>query len=347
MKTGNWATSGRHDAAGLMRFSREKAISSSFCFARSPLYFFWISFICGAWACRFCIEWICRTVSGTRTMRTRIVRPTIDEPHGRPIAPCGPSQSRTARNAFSSGVRMPPTITRRASGRGRGRRRLGSTDCSAGAASRRARSRGRGVGGAERRARTASTRGGTGRWSGRAPRRSPGRARRGRLRRTSRSRLSEHLVDPLPEPVEPAGLDGIGKARPGDQHVVTTDGDLRQPGPPRLAKLALDPVPDDGATGSSWDGEADARRAVVVTRKGVENEKARRDRAALAIDRVEVPRAREAMPALHVFPLAGGARQAERRVRPFARRRLMIARPALVAIRARKPCRRFRRRTFG
>jgi hypothetical protein len=34
-------------------------------------------------------------------------------------------------------------------------------------------------------------------------------------------------------------------------------------------------------------------------------------------------------------------------LRPFARRRLMIARPARVAMRARNPCRRFRRRTFG
>ena len=38
---------------------------------------------------------------------------------------------------------------------------------------------------------------------------------------------------------------------------------------------------------------------------------------------------------------------AERRFRPLARRRLRIARPARVAIRARKPWRRFRRRTFG
>jgi hypothetical protein len=34
-------------------------------------------------------------------------------------------------------------------------------------------------------------------------------------------------------------------------------------------------------------------------------------------------------------------------VRPLARRRRMIARPARVRIRARKPCLRFRRRLFG
>jgi hypothetical protein len=34
-------------------------------------------------------------------------------------------------------------------------------------------------------------------------------------------------------------------------------------------------------------------------------------------------------------------------LRPLARRRFKIARPARVAIRARNPCRRLRRRTFG
>jgi hypothetical protein len=47
------------------------------------------------------------------------------------------------------------------------------------------------------------------------------------------------------------------------------------------------------------------------------------------------------MPALH-FVL-----YAERRFRPLARRRLRMARPARVDMRARNPCRRFRRRTLG
>ena len=38
---------------------------------------------------------------------------------------------------------------------------------------------------------------------------------------------------------------------------------------------------------------------------------------------------------------------AESRLRPRARRRFRIARPARVDIRARNPCRRFLRRTFG
>ena len=60
----------------------------------------------------------------------------------------------------------------------------------------------------------------------------------------------------------------------------------------------------------------------------------------MAIDGIEVPRAREAIPALH-----GG--YADSRLRPLARRRLRIIRPAWVDIRARNPCRRLRRRTLG
>jgi hypothetical protein len=63
----------------------------------------------------------------------------------------------------------------------------------------------------------------------------------------------------------------------------------------------------------------------------------------MTINGVEVPRSREAVTALHF----DGAAYADRRLRPRARRRFKIARPPRVAIRARKPCRRFRRRTLG
>src|SRR6185503_11302326 len=82
----------------------------------------------------------------------------------------------------------------------------------------------------------------------------------------------------------------------------------------------------------------------VLAREPVEDQEARRDGAPMAIDRVEVARAREAVAALHARVQRS---QAERRLRPLARRRLRIARPARVDIRARKPCRRFRLRTFG
>ena len=66
-------------------------------------------------------------------------------------------------------------------------------------------------------------------------------------------------------------------------------------------------------------------------------------RPTLPVDGVEVPRAGQAVPALH----ERAAAQAESRFRPLARRRLRIARPARVDMRARKPCLRFRRRTLG
>ena len=80
--------------------------------------------------------------------------------------------------------------------------------------------------------------------------------------------------------------------------------------------------------------------ALFLVREPVQHEKAGRDRATVAVDGIEVPRAREAIPALHWS-------YAESRLRPLARRRLRIARPARVDIRVRKPCRRLRRRTLG
>ena len=55
--------------------------------------------------------------------------------------------------------------------------------------------------------------------------------------------------------------------------------------------------------------------------------------------RVEVARSGETVLTLH--------RYADRRLRPLARRRFRISRPARVDIRFRKPCFRFRLRTLG
>ena len=48
-------------------------------------------------------------------------------------------------------------------------------------------------------------------------------------------------------------------------------------------------LPDDGATGAPWDREADPGLAGVFARERVEDEEAGRDRAAAAVDGVEVP----------------------------------------------------------
>src|SRR3712207_4905128 len=111
---------------------------------------------------------------------------------------------------------------------------------------------------------------------------------------------------------------------------------------PHLAQLALDPVPRHGASGRSRYRDAETRLArLTVTVEHVQNEEPSRHGAAATVHGVEVARTRESVPALH------RACYAERRFRPLARRRLRIAWPARVAIRARNPCLRLRRRTFG
>ena len=164
--------------------------------------------------------------------------------------------------------------------------------------------------------------------------------------RTSCGRLPEHLVDLLDEPLVAARLGRLGDARRGRR--------ARSPAPAgpsaassrqvsrscRLIRLRTTALPTD-----LRHGEAEPRLAVrvVLAREPVERQVPRRDRAALPVDRVEVPRAGQAVPALH----GRAGAQAERRLRPLARRRFRIAWPARVDMRARKPCLRLRRRTFG
>src|ERR1043166_9188514 len=50
----------------------------------------------------FCIEWICRTTSGTSAIRTTIVSAMIDQAHVRPTLSW--KKSRTALRRFSRGV---------------------------------------------------------------------------------------------------------------------------------------------------------------------------------------------------------------------------------------------------
>src|SRR5580765_6180512 len=218
--------------------------------------------------------------------------------------------------------------------------RRATTGCSAGRARRPSRSRAPARTCGSRPRRTASRTGGTCTWARRR------RRRRGRTSgtpgsRTSCARLAEHLVHALYEPVVAARLDRLGQARADDEDVVVRAVDLAalEPGAPDLAELPLDPVAHDGGAGRLRDGETEPRlaRLVLGALEAVERQVARRDRAAVPVDGVEVAGAREAMLALHY---------AERRLRPLARRRFRIKRPARVDIRARKPCFRFLLRTF-
>ena len=129
---------------------------------------------------------------------------------------------------------------------------------------------------------------------------------------------------------------------PRDQDVVAAGGNRAEPLAPRLAQAPLDPVPLHRRAGALRHGDPEPRLPLVVAREPVQDEKARRDRPAVAVDRVEIAGAGEAIAALH-----RGRGQAESRFRPFDRRRLRIRRPARVDMRARKPCLRFRRRTLG
>jgi hypothetical protein len=117
---------------------------------------------------------------------------------------------------------------------------------------------------------------------------------------------------------------------------------------PRLAQLPLDPVADDGVPDGLRDGKAEPRLVGLtrLAREPVQDEKPRRSRSAAAIDSVEVPGTRQAVPAVHVRRIDPRA-QAESRLRPLALRRFRIACPARVDMRARKPCLRLRRRTLG
>ena len=153
----------------------------------------------------------------------------------------------------------------------------------------------------------------------------------------------------LGEPLVPTRVGRLRQSGASDKYVVVAGtGPFGQLGP-GLAQLALDPVTDDGVPDRLGDRQAEARRVRLValrTGEPVEDEETGRGRAAAAIHGVEVPRAGQAVAALHGARIVGRA-QAESRLRPLARRRLRIACPARVDIRARKPCLRLRRRTLG
>src|SRR5439155_23806943 len=277
-------------------------ISSSCCRFLSALYFFWSSFICGACRCRFCIEWICLTVSGTSRTRTITVSATIDHAQLSPTEPW--NQSRMLRRRSSSGVRIE---RKRIIERSRPRR--DSRGYSGASASRRAASRARARACARRPARTASTSGGTcsGRSTGRRASSGRGRSARGRHRpehalRTSCPNLSEDLLDALGQPVMPAALGRLGQARPDDEHVVVVLRKLGRIGPEDLPQLALHPVPDDRGPDGLRHREPEPRAfsyRFIVPREPVEDQETSRDRPALPVDGVEVARAREAMAAVH------------------------------------------------
>src|SRR5829696_8090376 len=96
----------------------------------------------------------------------------------------------------------------------------------------------------------------------------------------------------------------------------------------------LHAVADDGAADLLGDGDPEPDRGVAVVARADEEDEAGHGRAAAAIGGQEVGS-------------AGEGAQAERVLRPRARRAARTLRPPTVAVRARKPCRRLRTRLLG
>src|SRR5919197_5598816 len=123
----------------------------------------------------------------------------------------------------------------------------------------------------------------------------------------SRGRLGQHLVHAVAQPREAVCLDRLGEPGLGDQDVVPPARYALQAVAPDLAQLPLDPVPRDGVPGSLRHRQPEPGVALaLVPSEPVENEEARRGGPALAVDGIEVPRARQTVTALHdLQPTAG------------------------------------------
>ena len=129
---------------------------------------------------------------------------------------------------------------------------------------------------------------------------------------TSSTRASSHVVA--------VRLGGLRQAAAHDEHVVVRDcgsPSRRSRTISRSCRLILfRTTAFPTAFGTAKPSRGSPRRLVAL--EPVERQEARRHRAALAVDGVEVARAREAVPPLH------GALYADRRARPLERRRLRI-----------------------
>src|SRR5262245_21148961 len=247
------------------------------------------------------MEWICRTVSGTSTIRTRIVSATIDHAHESPTFEW--KKSRIDLRTFSSGVRIPKTISAALRITG-SQLPHATTGCTAGAARPPSAPRVARRACGSRAPRTPSSSGGTCRYSrAGAARRAAGRAGSARRPRFSGARscrrLPQHLVHARLEPLVPVRLGGLREAPAYHQDVVVRGRLPLELHAHDLAELALDAVANDGVPHRLRHREAQPWLAdLLLTLKPVERQEARRDRPAVSVDGVEVARAGKAIPAL-------------------------------------------------
>ena len=104
-----------------------------------------------------------------------------------------------------------------------------------------------------------------------------------------RRRLPEHLVEPLPEPRGVVAGERLAERGPRDQNVVPAGRYAADPLAPAFAQPPLHAVPLHRRARALRHGDPEPGLAVVVAREPVEDEEARRDRAAVPVDGVEVP----------------------------------------------------------
>ena len=156
----------------------------------------------------------------------------------------------------------------------------------------------------------------------------------------------------LAQPAPYCGGQFVGRRlhspRPWQRHDVQCAGQFRKLTAQRLTHSPAQPVAPHGRSESLRDWHHDPR-CLRCTRQ-CEHDDRRRYRLGPARTYArDIASPAESVPAVHGLKTAtsGDAGQTVRRLRPFRRRRRRIARPLRVAMRARKPCRRLRRRTLG
>ena len=172
-----------------------------------------------------------------------------------------------------------------------------------------------------------------GRWGeGCATGRPATRAPRGSAPARSRARdLSQRLF----EFADKVGMRPLDSARPADQHVIVAGKPMLGQHLTRQAtKTPLHPVADDGVSDFLRHGDADSHGVVAIAAIARLQDESRHRCAFAAVRR-------------EIIAALGQSNQALSFLRPRARRARITLRPAAVAIRAKKPCRRARTRLLG
>jgi hypothetical protein len=145
---------------------------------------------------------------------------------------------------------------------------------------------------------------------------------------------------------------GLEQRPAGDDHVIVPGPSVaRKNGGDRGPQASPNAIALHGAADAAGDGEADARFVLIVAHANLQREELAVNLASAGGGEEFGPPPQPAGPAAkrrRRGRIAGtSARQALSRLRPRARRAAITLRPPVVAMRARKPCRRFRTSLLG